>query len=123
MQFLKSSLSKSLGDEGSAVVEFIVVVIPVTTMVLALQGLFGIAVSIQVLEQQSYELARYAALADVTEAEVNQYVNRIAPEVFISKVFDDQGCFYLARKEGSFQIWGWPFPIDFVATGRASCEI
>jgi hypothetical protein len=123
MRFLKSSLSNSQRENGSAVLEFIVVVIPATIMVLTLQGLFGLAFSIQALEQQSYELARYAALADVTEAEVTQYVNRIAPDVTISKVFDDQGCFYLARKEGTFQIWAWPWPIDFSASGKASCEI
>ncbi|MFN6316042.1 MAG: TadE/TadG family type IV pilus assembly protein [Rhodoluna sp.] len=123
MRFLKSLSFELWRESGSAVVEFVLVVLPCSLMILIIQGLFGFASALQVSQQQTYELARYAALADVTVREIDSNVAANAPGAEIQRVIDDSGCFYFARRVRNFDIWGWPFPIEVHLEAKVTCEV
>lgn len=123
MRFLKSLSFELWRESGSAVVEFVLVVLPCSLMILIIQGLFGFASALQVSQQQTYELARYAALADVTVREIDSNVAANAPGAEIQRVIDDSGCFYFARRVRNFDIWGWPFPIEVQVEAKVTCEV
>lgn len=123
MRFLKSLSFELWRESGSAVVEFVLVVLPCSLMILIIQGLFGLASALQVSQQQTYELARYAALADVTVREIDSNVAANAPGAEIQRVIDDSGCFYFARRVRTFDIWGWPFPIAVHLEAKVTCEV
>lgn len=123
MRFLKLLSFELWREEGSAANEFVLVVLPCSLMIFILQGLFGFASAVQVSQQQAYELARYAALADVTTSETDSYVATLAPGAYIQRIHDASSCFYLASQVKSFDIWGWPFPIEVPLEAKVTCEI
>ena len=123
MRFPKSLLFELSREGGSAVLEFVVVVLPASLIVLVVQGFFGFATAIQISQQQTYEIARYAALADVTAVEVEIYSQKLGFEVELKKVHDSFGCSYLAKRDQRFEVWGWPFPIEVEIEAEAACEI
>lgn len=123
MQFQKLSLSRFLGESGSAVVEFVMVVLPCSLLILVMQGVFGLAASAQGWQQQAYELARFASLADVTSEEVGVFARSFLPEGRLTRVEDRDSCFVEANLVRSVNLWGWPLPIEFLVNGRVSCEL
>lgn len=116
-------LSRLTAETGSAPFEFVTVTIPTTFMVLSLHGLFGLAFSTQALTEQAYELARYAALADVTEADVLAQIETLGLNAEVSRRLEGSACFYEAKIASSVGILGWPYPIQITLAERASCEI
>jgi hypothetical protein len=84
--------------------------------------LFGLFQSAIVKEQISYDIARYAALADVTAEQAASYrqsrdsQSRLSTEVSISS------CSLVSSSELARRITFWPDIITIQIQGRAECE-
>ena len=122
MLYQKLSLSRFSKDSGSAVFDFVVITVPVTMLILTLNGLFGLAFSVQALSQQAYESARFAALADVLPVEMDQRLRASGYPVTVVRVDSSELCQYQAAIDSSITLWGWPWPVFVHTSGRAICE-
>jgi len=116
------SLSRFANDKGSAVSEFVMVVIPVTFLVLPLLDLFGLLQEVIVKEQVAYEIARYAALADVTAAESEHYRKAVDARSILEVASVESPCTFQVRIPVSRNIMFWPYPIELMAKASVHCE-
>ena len=115
--------SRFRGEEGSAVTEFVLVVIPVTFLILPLLDLFGLLQAVIVKEQQAYEIARYASLADVTELESENFRFLSEPSSTMERIQELSSCQIQVNIPVTRGIILWPYPITLQARGEAHCEI
>lgn len=119
MQLPKLSL---YSDGGSAPIDFVLITLPTSLLVLPLLGLFGICQEKVAAIHVQYELARFASLADVTESEVNDYRLHISKNSVLSKHDQDGLCFFESKMVFERQISLWPNPIELEVSGKANCE-
>ncbi len=116
--------SSSFGSEdGSAVTEFVLVVIPITILILPLLDLFGLFQALVVKEQQAYEIARYASLADVTTLQAENFRISTESTSTLERIWDPSDCRIQVTIAVSRRITFWPYPVDLNATGTVHCEI
>jgi Flp pilus assembly protein TadG len=115
--------SRFASEEGSAVTEFVLVVIPITILILPLLDLFGLFQAVLVKEQQAYEIARYASLADVTEFEAENFRISTESTSTLERLEFLSECTIQVTIPVSRAIIFWPYPIDFQARGTVHCEI
>jgi hypothetical protein len=115
-------LSKFRGDSGSAVSDFVLLVVPGSLLCLPIIDLFGIYQSSIVSEQVSYDIARYAALADVTQLEANLYSEQRYPLGRLIVDTDNLSCFTLADSKLQRQVTFWPEILAVHIQARAQCE-
>ena len=115
-------LSKARGDSGSAVADFVLLVVPASLLVIPLLELFGLFQSAIVKEQISYDIARYAALADVSAQEADMYAQSRDPLSSLSKDLTATSCTQVSTSELSRRITFWPEIIKVQIQGRADCE-
>lgn len=102
--------------------DFVLIVVPASLLVLPLLDLFGLFQAAIVKEQVGYDIARYAALADVSYSEANLYRASKDLQGVLTKEVIDTDCFYLLRSDISKEITLWPEPVTFLIEGRAECE-
>ncbi len=110
-------------ENGSAAAEFVMVVIPTTLLVLPLFGLFGLMQARVVDGQLAYEIARFAALADVSEAEARAYLAKVNSSAKLSLTGNSDDCSVRASIYREVEIFGWPSVIGLTSTGKVSCEV
>lgn len=73
-----SNSSRLAGDTGSAVVEFVLVIVPFVLLCAGQLGWLADSIERTQLRQIAIDAARYAALADVTQAQANaQLIKRL----------------------------------------------
>lgn len=115
-------LSKLRGDSGSAVSDFVLLVVPASLLVIPLLDLFGLFQSSIVKEQISYDIARYAALADVSAYEAARYKWLKDPSGKLSTESSKNSCALISISEINRNITFWPQAITVPIQGRAECE-
>jgi hypothetical protein len=120
MQLPKLLLSS---EEGSAPVDFVIVILPTSLLLLALLGLFGLFQGQITLGQVSYDLARFASLADVNQSEIETYRLNSDASASITRAGSGEGCLVEATVTKVVDIIIWPEPIILRASSRATCEI
>jgi hypothetical protein len=119
MQSLKSLLSS---DCGSAPIDFVLITLPTSLLVLPLLAFFGTCQEKISATQVQFELARFAALADVTSSDVEAHRRKVDDNSGLAKFAVDGYCFFESKREIKSQMALWPYPIDFDVFGRACCE-
>lgn len=115
-------LSRLRGDSGSAVADFVLLVVPASLLVIPLIDLFGLFQSAIVKEQISYDIARYAALADVTEEDARRYRQSRDPLSMLSNDVSANSCSFVSNSELARRITFWPEVINVQIQARAECE-
>lgn len=116
-------LSFSLrSDSGSAVSDFVLLVVPASLLCLPLIELFGIYQGAIVKQQVSYEIARFAALADVSLDEALDYKQIKDPLAQLANYDSQSSCSFLVSTEMKKNISFWSEVIDVPIHGRATCE-
>ena len=115
-------LSRLHSDAGSAVSDFVLLVVPASLLVIPLIELFGLYQSSIVKEQVSYDIARYAALADVSaqEAELFKQTKDSTSSLKLESSF--MSCSFVSISEVQRRITFWPALITVPIQGRAQCE-
>jgi hypothetical protein len=115
-------LSRLRRDSGSAVADFVLLVVPASLLVIPLIDLFGLFQSAMVKEQISYDIARYAALADFTEEDARRYRQSRDPQSRLSTDVSTNSCSLVSSSELARRITFWPDIITIQIKGRAECE-
>lgn len=122
MQYLKLLLSKFRSDSGSAVTDFVLLVVPASLLALPLIELFGIYQGAIVKEQVSYEIARFAALADVTFDQALYHQEDLDTQARLTQSSKQNECLILVSNELKRNITCWTALIEIPIEGRATCE-
>ena len=115
-------LSKLSSDAGSAVSDFVLVVVPASLLALPLIDLFGFYQSAIVKQQVAYDVARYSALADVSPEQASQYRQLRDASAVLTIVRSGLSCSVLVTLEVQRRIAFWPEVIKMQIQGRAECE-
>lgn len=115
-------LSRLHGDAGSAVSDFVLLVVPASLLVIPLIELFGLYQSSIVKEQVSYDIARYAALADVSVQEAEIYKQTKDSTSSLKLEASTLSCAFVSSSEIQRRITFWPTRITVPIQGRAQCE-
>ena len=102
--------------------DFVLLIVPASLLVIPLLELFGLYQSSIVKEQISYEIARYAALADVSNQEAEIYKQAKDSASSLKMEFSSLSCSYVSRSEIQRRITFWPKLITVPIQGRAQCE-
>jgi type IV secretory pathway TrbF-like protein len=97
-------------------------VVPASLLVIPLLDLFGLFQSAIVKEQISYDIARYAALADVTAEQAESYRQSRDPLSRLNTDVSISSCSLVSSSELSRRITFWPETITIQIQGRAECE-
>lgn len=111
-----------MGESGSAVSEFVLLVVPASLLAIPLLEVFGLYQSAIVQEQVSYDIARFAALADVSPMDAENYRQLKDSN---SKLITDihfGSCSILTSREIQRSVTFWPELIRVPIEVRASCE-
>jgi hypothetical protein len=122
MLFPRLLLSKARSESGSAVSDFVLLVVPGSLLCLPLIDLFGIYQSAIVSEQVGYEIARYAALADVTQSEAAAYGKLRDSRSSLSIDTSALSCSSLVVSEVQRRVTFWPEVVSIPIQARAECE-
>lgn len=115
-------LSRFNGERGSAVSEFVLIVVPASLLAIPLIEVFGLYQSAIVQEQVSYDIARFAALADVSPTDAETYRQLRDPA---SKLITDSrfgSCSIKTSREIQRKVTFWPELIRVPIEVRAECE-
>jgi hypothetical protein len=122
MLYPRLLLSKLGSESGSAITEFVLLVVPGSLLCLPMIELFGIYQAAIVSEQVSYDIARFAALADVTQSDAIAYGRQRDPLGRLIFESDNLSCSALAVSEIQRQITFWPEIVSVPIQSRAECE-
>jgi len=115
--------SRLTSDQGSAVTEFVLAVIPITILILPLIDLFGLFQVVIVKEQEAFEIARYASLADVTDQEAESFRIFREPTSTLARTTGPTDCLVQVTIPVSRSIVLWPYPVGLNAVGSVHCEV
>lgn len=96
--------------------------VPASLLVLPLLDLFGLFQVAIVKEQVSYDIARYAALADVSPAEANNYRQERDPQGSLVTEENSFDCVWLHSSVISRRVTLWPEAVVVPIEARAECE-
>lgn len=118
----KLLLSKFRSDSGSAVSDFVLLVVPASLLTLPLIDLFGIYQGAIVKEQVGYEIARFAALADVTFDQALNFQEGLDPQARLVNSSNQSACEFVVRHELKKNITFWPDVIEIPIESGATCE-
>jgi Flp pilus assembly protein TadG len=116
-------LSRVLADEGSAIAEFVIVLVPVSLLIFPLVEIQALFHQKVVTQQVAFDVARYATLADSTAASSQKYLLSKDVELKLNMVNTEDGCFSEATITRSHQVTFWPTPLDIESNAIAQCEI
>ena len=122
MQCLRLLLSNLRSDGGSAVSDFVLLAVPASLLCLPLIELFGIYQGAIVKEQVSYEIARFASLADISLEQALDYKQFNDPLAQLTSRKNQTSCLFLVSTELKKNITFWPAVINVPIQGRATCE-
>ena len=115
-------LSKLRSESGSAVSDFVLVAVPASLLVIPLMDLFGLYQSAIVKHQVAYDIARYAALADVSSDKAAQYRQLRDSSSRLDFERSGSACSVLVSAEVQRRVTFWPEVLKVQIQGRAQCE-
>ncbi len=122
MQYPRLLLSKARSESGSAVSDFVLLVVPGSLLCLPLIDLFGFYQSAIVSEQVSYDIARYASLADVSQSEAIAYGKTRDSTSSLTEDTSSVDCSSLVVSELHRRVTFWPEVVSIPIQARAECE-
>ena len=122
MLFLRLLLFSLRSESGSAVSDFVLLVVPASLLCLPLIELFGVYQGAIVKQQVSYEIARFAALADVSFDEALDYKQIKDPLAQLANYDNQTSCTFLVSTEMKKSVTFWSEVIAVPIHGRATCE-
>ena len=102
--------------------DFVLVVVPGSLLCLPIIDLFGLYQATIVSEQVSYDIARYAALADVARSDAALYSEQKNPLGLLILNSDNLSCSAVSVSEIQREITFWPEIIAVPIQSRAECE-
>lgn len=123
MPWQKLSLSSLRDTQGSAAIDFVVVLVPTSLLCLPLIGLTSVFHQTIVNQQQVYEIARFASLADSSPSAVELLRTSIDSSSTIRYLNEQQGCVVLVTKRTSHQIPLWPSAAEVLSEASVKCEL
>jgi Flp pilus assembly protein TadG len=123
MPWQKLSLSSLRDTQGSAAIDFVVVLVPTSLLCLPLIGLTSVFHQTIVNQQQVYEIARFASFADSSPSAAELLRTSIDSSSTIRYLKEQQGCVVLVTKETTHQIALWPSAVAIVSEARVKCEL
>ena len=109
-------------DKGSAPLDFVLITLPTSLLVLPLVAIFGLAQEKIVTSQVQFEIARFSSMADVTDVEIDDYSLKMDKSSDVGKYSSAGLCFFQSKGVVEEQIVFWPYLISFEATGESNCE-
>ena len=115
-------LSRFKSEAGSAESEFVLLVVPASLLVIPLLDVFGLFQVAIVKEQVGYDIARYAALADVSPAEANNYREEHDPQGSLVTEDNSFDCVWVHSSVISRRVTLWPEAVVVTIEARAECE-
>jgi hypothetical protein len=122
MLWQKLSLSSLLDTRGSAVIEFVVVLVPTSLLCLPLVGLTTVYHQSIVDQQQVYEIARFASLADSSPYVAELFRSSKDADATLRYLKEQQGCVVSVTQRTSHQIPLWPGVTEIYSEARVKCE-
>ena len=123
MPWQKLSLSSLRDTQGSAAIDFVVVLVPTSLLCLPLVGLTSVFHQSIVNQQQVYEIARFASLADSSPSAAELLRTSIDSSSTIRYLKEQQGCAVLVTKKTTHQIALWPSAVEILSEARVKCEL
>lgn len=123
MLWQKLSLSSVKNTRGSAAVDFVIVLVPTSLLCLPLIGLMSVFHQSIVNQQQVYEIARFASLADTSSASAEQFRNSTDSTSSIQYIKNQLGCVVSVSKQASYRVPFWPNAIAIDSEARVRCEV
>jgi len=108
---------------GSAPLDFVLITMPTTLVMLPILGLFGLAQNQIALGQRAYEIARFSALADVNADDIASLNKAQDSTATISRRVYGGRCVVEVSVSKTEMIFGWPTSVPLTATAEASCEL
>ena len=123
MPWQKLSLSRLRDARGSAAIDFLVVLVPTSLLCLPLVGLSSLFHQSVVDQQQVYEIARFASLADSSSSAAEFFRLSTDESASIRYSNEKQGCFVTVAKMSSHQITLWPSAVEIVSEAWVTCEL
>ena len=122
MLFPRLSSSDAESEGGSAVVDFLLVTFPLSAGCLVMLGIFMSWESLIAQAEQAFETARYSALADVTDAERNNYRDLNFANGTLVRMESAWFCSYQVSTTSQIDFLGLPEPIPVTFSREVSCE-
>jgi len=98
------------------------VTVPVSLCFPVALSFFGAWQSIVVRSEQAVEIARFAALADVTDAEREAYLSGRLPSATLRRINSPEACIFEVRLEENLKILALLEPTVIPVTREVSCE-
>jgi hypothetical protein len=114
--------SKSGEDLGSAVVDFVLVLVPVSLLALPLMGLTALMHLSLVNQQVAYDVARFGSLADSSDSSTHSYLKSIDPELTLISGVGGSSCLTSVSVTKQYSIAFWPISIPIRSSAYAQCE-
>ena len=116
-------LSRVLADEGSAVTEFVIVLVPVSLLILPLVEIQALLHEKVVTQQVAFDVARYATLADSTAASSQSYLLSKDAGLKLNMVNTEDVCLSEVKVTRSHQLTFWPTQLTIESNAIAQCEL
>ena len=117
------SLSSLLDTRGSAAIDFVVVVVPTSLLCLPLVGLTSVFHQSIVNQQQVYEIARFASLADSSLSAAELFRSLTVAGSTVQYLKEQQGCVVSVTERTSHQIPVWPSAVEILSEAMVQCEL
>jgi hypothetical protein len=102
--------------------DFVLLVVPASLLALPLLDLFGLFQNAIAKEQIGYDIARYAALADVDSAQAKSYLSSRDPDGSLAREVTSDTCSLVFTSKISRRLVLWPEVIEVPIEARAECE-
>lgn len=115
-------LFKVRADNGSAVVDFVLVLVPTSLLAFPLLSIISMMHSSLVSQEVAFDIARFSALADVSVSEREQYRKSRDENMKVQLNSTIDGCFMTVQTTKSYNLILWPEPIEISTTASAQCE-
>jgi len=116
-------LSSKFGEDlGSAVVDFVLVLAPVSLLAFPLIELNGLIHLSLVNQQVAYDIARFGSLADSSDSSTLYYLKSKDPEMTLTSEVEGSDCLTSVSVTKQYSVSLWPFSIPIRSSAHAQCE-
>ena len=116
-------LSRFHSDSGSAVLEFVLVLIPASLLAVPLVSLMSLMHSSVLTQQIAFDVARYGALADTTASMKSMYLNARDKTLVIWRSTDRSTCLTQVKVTKNYFVGFMNLSIDLESRAMVQCEI
>ena len=115
-------LSRFLSDSGSAVSDFVLILIPASSLAIPLLSLISLMHSSIVTQQVAYDVARYSALADTSSAMNLKYLNSRDSSMKVTVTRDKTSCLTEVSVSRNYPVGLMDFSVGLASRASVQCE-